>query len=39
MIVMLCRFNIVLTCYNVKIITFTRLRTKRYRWKQITTRI
>jgi len=21
-----------LTCYNVKIITFTRLRTKRYRW-------
>jgi len=23
MIVMLCRFNIMLTCYNVKIITFT----------------
>jgi len=31
--VMLCRFNIVLTWYNVKIITFTRLRTKRHRWK------
>jgi len=29
MIVMLCRFNIVLTCYNMKIITFTRLRTKK----------
>jgi len=33
MIVMLCRFNIVQMCYNVKIITFTRLRTKRQRWK------
>ena len=29
MIVMLCKFNTMLTCYNVKIITFTRLRTKR----------
>ena len=29
MIAMLCRFNTVLTCYNVKIITFTRLKRKR----------
>jgi len=33
MIVMLCRLNIVLTCYNVKIIAFTKLRTKRHKWK------
>jgi len=33
MIAMLCRFNTMLTCYNVKIITFTKLRTKRHRWK------
>jgi len=33
MIIMLCRFNTVLTCYNVKITTFTKLRTKRHRWK------
>jgi len=33
MIAMLCRFNTVLTSYNVKIITFTKLRTKRHRWK------
>jgi len=31
MIVLLCRFNIVLTCYNVKIIICTRLTTKRHR--------
>jgi len=33
MIVMLYRFNSVLTYYNVKIIAFTRLRIKRHRWK------
>jgi len=33
MIVMFCIFTIVLTCYNVKIITFTRVRTKRHRSK------
>jgi len=32
-IIMLCRFNNALTCYNVKLITFVRLRTKRCRWK------
>jgi len=31
MIAILCRFNTMLTCHNVKIITFTRLRTKRHR--------
>jgi len=33
MIIILCRFNTVLTCYNIKTITFTRLWTKRHRWK------
>jgi len=33
MIVMLCRYNTVLTCYNAKIITFTKSRTKRHKWK------
>jgi len=31
MIVMLSIFNTVLTCYDVKIIIFTRWRTKRHR--------
>jgi len=31
MIVMLCRLNTMPTCYNAKIITFARLRTKRHR--------
>jgi len=29
MVDMLCRFNTVLTCYNIKIITFTWLKVKR----------
>jgi len=33
MIVIFFRFNTMLTCYNVKIIALTRLRTKRHRWK------
>jgi len=33
MIDMLCRFNIVLTCYNVKIVRFTWFKGKRHRWK------
>ena len=33
MIVMFFTFNTMLTCFNVKIIALTRLRTKKHRYK------